>query len=55
MEANPVPKKPFKNRGRERIPLMSAMNGGEKRLTDGYKINAIESPLFLKAITFSKN
>ena len=32
IEANPAPKKPFKNLGRERFSLLSAMNGGEKRL-----------------------
>lgn len=32
IDANPAPKKPFKNLGRERFSLLSAMNGGEKRL-----------------------
>ena len=30
IDAKPAPKRPFKNLGRERFSLLSAMNGGEK-------------------------
>jgi hypothetical protein len=41
-EATLAPKNPFKKRNRERFCLKSTMNGGEKRLTDSSKSNAIE-------------